>query len=395
MNNHPFIFSDLPKYRILRHLLFWGFWWIFQAILYSFIVRDPTQTYVERLRITLFEAFVFLGPQIFLAYSLIYFIIPRFLLRQRYLLTGFLTIIAFLITAWLSWIFRNFLINPILVHFTDAVPQVINNTNACYTEKNKLPPGVPGKDYTINSTLLAGLRGSIITGGIAAAIKLMKYWYVKEQRNLQLQKENVEIQLQVLTAQVHPHFLFNTLNNIYSYTQQTSPIAAGLITDLSEILRYVLYEGNKRYVSLAQELKMIANYIELEKVRYGNKLEIHVKIPEKTDDLYITPLLLLPLVENTFKHGASNFLENPWITLEITLQDTLMHMKLINGKMDAKDVASAKSSGIGIANVKRRLELLYENKHELHIINEEDVFILNLKIYLKRIDENAKPDIDA
>ncbi len=375
MNNHPFIFSDLPKYRIMRHLLFWGFWWIFQAILYSFIARrDVSPTYIDRLQVTMFEAFIFLGPQIFLAYSLIYFIIPRFLLRQRYLLTGFLTITAFLITAWLSWVSRKYLINPVLLHFGG-----IKFFNA--------------RDYTINSTLLAGLRGSIITGGIAAAIKLMKYWYVKEQRNLQLQKENTEVQLQVLTAQVHPHFLFNTLNNIYSYTQETSPTAAGLITDLSEILRYVLYEGNQRYVPLSQELKMITNYIELEKVRYGNKLELHVKIPEKTDDLYIAPLLLLPLVENSFKHGASNFLENPWITLEITLQDTLMHMKLINGKMNTTE-EPVKSSGIGIANVKRRLELLYDNKHELHIINEEEVFILNLKVYLKREEMNSKPVIE-
>ena len=92
--------------------------------------------------------------------------------------------------------------------------------------------------------LLAGLRGSITIGGLAAAIKLMKHWYVKQQRNLELKKENVESQLQLLKAQVHPHFLFNTLNNIYSYTQNTSPVASQLVMGLSEMLRYMLYEGS-------------------------------------------------------------------------------------------------------------------------------------------------------
>ena len=103
--------------------------------------------------------------------------------------------------------------------------------------------------------MLAGLRGGITVGGIAAAIKLMKYWYVKEQRNLQLQKENAESQLQLLKAQVHPHFLFNTLNNIYSFTQNTSPVAAKMVTGLSDLLRFMLYECNQRLVPLVERIK--------------------------------------------------------------------------------------------------------------------------------------------
>ena len=128
----------------------------------------------------------------------------------------------------------------------------------------------------------------------------MKYWYVKEQRNLQLQKENVEAQLQLLKAQVHPHFLFNTLNNIYSFTQNTSPVGSKLVTGLSDMLRFILYECNQPLVPLSKELKMIQDYINLEQIRYGNKLDIHLDFPENTNDLYIAPLLLLPLIENSF-----------------------------------------------------------------------------------------------
>src|SRR6185503_5002723 len=139
----------------------------------------------------------------------------------------------------------------------------------------------------VHLALLAGLRGAITIGGIAASIKLMKHWYVKEQRNLQLQKENAESQLQLLKAQVHPHFLFNTLNNIYSFTQNTSPVAANMISGLSDLLRYILYDCNLPLVPLSKELKMVKDYINLEQTRYGNRLEVHLDVPANTNDMYV------------------------------------------------------------------------------------------------------------
>ncbi|MBN8878846.1 MAG: histidine kinase [Sphingobacteriales bacterium] len=233
---------------------------------------------------------------------------------------------------------------------------------------------------------MAGLRGGITIGGLAAAIKLIKSLYLKEQRNLQLKKENAESQLQLLKAQVHPHFLFNTLNNIYSFTQNTSPQASKLVTGLSDLLRFILYECNQPLVPLSKELKMIGDYIELEKVRYGNELELHLDLPTETDDLYIAPLLLLPLIENCFKHGTSQILEQPWVSLHIDLKDRQMQMKLLNGK-SVKSTTPKSGSGIGINNVKKRLELLYPGKHELTITDEEDVFIVNLKIELEQVSQ--------
>jgi LytS/YehU family sensor histidine kinase len=250
-----------------------------------------------------------------------------------------------------------------------------------------------GDEVSFFYSLLGGLRGAITIGGLAAAIKLMKYWYVKEQRNLQLQKENTEAQLQLLKAQVHPHFLFNTLNNIYSYSQNTSPVAAKMITGLSDLLRFILYEGSQRVVPLSKELKMIQDYISLEQIRYGNKLDVHLDLPEKTNDLYIAPLLLLPLVENCFKHGTSNMLEQPWISLQIILDKNEMRMKLINGKMCGQDNLQ-KKTGIGISNVEKRLSLLYPGKHEFVITSDADVFVVNLKVELEPgTDQLIKPVI--
>ena len=202
-------------------------------------------------------------------------------------------------------------------------------------------------------------------------------------------KVNTEAQLQLLTAQVHPHFLFNTLNNIFSQTQTESPKGSKMIMGLSDMLRYILYEGQKPLVPLNQELTMTIEYINLEKIRYGNKLDVHVLTPDKMDDIYIAPLILLPFVENCFKHGASNMLQNPWINLTVELKDTTLVMKLMNGKTSANG-SEQKKHGIGINNVRQRLELLYRDKHELQIREDEEVSVVDLKLELKRIESKKE-----
>jgi LytS/YehU family sensor histidine kinase len=242
------------------------------------------------------------------------------------------------------------------------------------------------KQMSFFRSLLAGLRGGITIGGMAAAIKLMKILYLKEQRNLQLQKENTESQLQLLKAQVHPHFLFNTLNNIYCYTQNVSPVASKLVLGLSDLLRSILYECNKDYIAVEQEIKMIKNYITLEKIRYGNKLDVSMNISEDDTGLQIAPLLLLPFVENCFKHGASQVIDQPWLSIYLDFDEDNMYMKLINGK-PLNNVKSHFYSGIGLDNVRRRLEMLYAGKFLLEIKDEEEVFIVELKLQLQKIKQ--------
>ena len=376
MHKYPFIFSDERRYRIRRHVAFWLFWWIFQGFLYSFVAVYSTTAYLNRLPASMLESLIYLSSHIFLAYSLIYFIIPRYLLKQRYWATSAWTIIFFFLTAVVSTLLGIFVIDKLRLY-------MIGGDYATSPFRKAA--------VSIHLSMLAGLRGGLTVGGIAAAIKLMKYWYVKEQRNLQLQKENAEAQLQLLKAQVHPHFLFNTLNNVYSFTQNTSPVAAKMITGLSDLLRYMLYDCNLRLVPLSKELKMIRDYMNLEQIRYGNRLEVHLDIPDKTNDLYIAPLLLLPLVENCFKHGTSNVLEQPWINLQVTLEQDEMTLKLINGKAGENN-SLQKKAGIGIINVEKRLELLYPGKHQLAITSDTDVFIVNLKVELERLkDQQTDP----
>ncbi|TWI83359.1 histidine kinase [Lacibacter cauensis] len=368
IEKYPFLFSDSRRYQLARHASYWLFWMVFQGFLYSFVAVRRGFLYWPRLQSSFVESLIYLIPHMFLSYMLIYFVIPRYLLKQKY----FATIV---------WVLFLFFLSALISSFLSVT--LIESTRLYFMSRDYISAlRDDGKGLTIFLGLMAGFRGAITIGGISAAIKLMKHWYVKEQRNLILQKENMEAQLKVLKAQIHPHFLFNTLNNIYSYTHNSSPAASKMLMELSDILRYILYEGDQQRVPLSKELKLLRDYIELEQLRYGNKLEVTVSYPSNAEQYTIAPLLLLPFVENCFKHGTSTMLENPWVSLQLHISNDTLYMKLLNGKAEQP---VAHQSGIGLQNVKERLRLLYPGEHDLQIMNEPDVFIVNLKIKLELI----------
>lgn len=364
LQQYPFIFSSERKHQWRRHLSFWIAWWLFAGFLYAPVTGSSETGYFTNLFRSILESFAFLPIHMSLAYSLLYFVIPYYLLKQKYLATTVLVLLSFATSALLSVLISNTIIPEIRQRFE--------------------PVYFPSKNVVLDFhyAFMAGLRGGITVGGLAASIKLMKHWYVEGQKNLQLQKENIQSQLQVLKAQIHPHFLFNTLNNIYSFTQNTSRKASEMVMGLSDMLRYMLYECNQPLVPLSKEVKMISEYIHLERIRYGNKLELHVQFPDNAKEFAIAPLLLLPFVENCFKHGISNMLEIPWLNLNISIEEDLMTMKLVNSKPLSQ--YPNHQPGIGIENVRKRLELLYPGRHELTINEEEDLFIVQLRVQLEK-----------
>lgn len=366
----PFIFSNERRWRILRHVTFWLLWYLFQLVLYSFTPSPLLQerSFWLRIIITAPDTFFYMLPALFLAYTLMDIVIPKLVLPGKYFWAVVTACLLFVLTAALS----------ALLSFT-VIDYVRTAIAGRYDPTVAANPRLPVQ-VRFGLAMLAGLRGSITVGGLAAAIKLMKCFYEKQQTTLQLEKEKINAELQILKAQLHPHFLFNTLNNIYAHTQEVSPMASGMIMHLSALLRYMLYECSKPLVSLADELNRMRNYVFLEKARYGNDLEIAVSLPENTGHLQIAPLLLLPFIENAFKHGAGSVAEHPWISLDIRLQNDCLVMQLINGR--EPDNIQGDKPGIGIANVRKRLELLYPNNHELNITGEKDIYIINLKVKL-------------
>ena len=369
MNIKNFIFSEKRSDRISRHLLYWGCYWAYFTFFHIVGTGVPKTSQFRNIPYSTLEAFSLYLPQIFFTYALISFVLPKYLLKSRYI-PSFLWIMLFLIVETVVIYSMLSLVNP------PVIEGILPKRYMVYDLRT-----TSGNIYL--AVTICG-KGTIVAAAGACSIRLVKHWHLKEKRNLELLKERTEAQLQLLRAQVHPHFLFNTLNNIYSKAQYESPGTAKMITELSHILRYVLEEGKRDLVPLENELQMLHDYINLEKMRYDDKLDLHLSLPSKTDGVYIAPLLLLPFVENCFKHGTSKMLNNPWINLRIELQEASLSMKVMNGKRPLQILLHTRK-GTGIDNIKKRLDLLYKDSYHLQINEEEEVFVVNLRLELIKV----------
>ncbi|HYQ57407.1 MAG TPA: histidine kinase, partial [Draconibacterium sp.] len=203
-----------------------------------------------------------------------------------------------------------------------------------------------------------------------------------ERNKLNTELKLKEAELKLLKAQIHPHFLFNTLNNLYGLTLEKSDDAPDLVLRLSDILDYILYRCNEKRVLLSDELTNLQNYIAIEKLRYSKKLNLETDLPNETDNLQIAPLLLLPFVENTFKHGVSNNPVAAFIRIKLSTRHTAIEFIIENSKNPTQRQAPNYSKGIGLKNVQKRLELLYPQKYKLKIDDKEETFSVTLSLEL-------------
>jgi LytS/YehU family sensor histidine kinase len=191
-----------------------------------------------------------------------------------------------------------------------------------------------------------------------------------------------EAELKLLKAQIHPHFLFNTLNNLYGLTLEKSDEAPDLVLQLSEILDYILYRCNEKQVLLSEEINNLKNYIEIEKVRYSEKLKLKINFPPISEDFKIAPLILLPFVENAFKHGVSKSTGIAFVEIKIKIDNKILTFNIFNSKNPGTNSNDNYSKGIGLSNVRKRLELMYPDQFELIINDENEHFSINLLLQL-------------
>ncbi len=213
---------------------------------------------------------------------------------------------------------------------------------------------------------------------LSTALKFSIDWFLNERVQRDLENQRLTAELAFLKSQINPHFLFNSLNSIYSLAYQKSDTTPEAILKLSEIMRYMLYESNDNKVDLAKELQYLQNYIDLQKIRFGNKAFVDFKIMGDVGDQKIVPLLLIAFIENAFKHGVANDPSMP-IRLLINLDGTHLHFYMENKKhTHNRDT----EGGIGLNNVKRRLDLLYAGKYKLDIQDKPDIYTCELSLVL-------------
>ncbi len=292
-----------------------------------------------------------------------YLLIPRFLLQNKPIQFFIWTSIIITIAGAINWSFAVFIENPFLYPNDDFGP--FWNFKKIMKSATYIYPVVV----------------------VCSLIKIFKSWYRNQQVAQQFEQEKLSAELKFLKAQVHPHFLFNTLNNLYALTLKRSSKAPEIVLKLSDLLNYMLYECNTERVPLNKELELVENYVELEKLRYGERLDVSLNVNVE-GNTQIVPMLILPFIENCFKHGVSGETDNSWVSIDITVKDNLLTLKVDNSKSneETKDEREYRE-GIGLKNVKRRLELLYGGGYDLKIMDTKESYLVILKVELKNNED--------
>lgn len=334
------------SWQLFWHVLFW----ISMISFFVFFVHNNTKMTMMQLLVI----FVLFGCiNIGLFYLNLLFFIPRYLEKQKYKLYALALVVAIIVVGidkyLLALLFKSYILirdNGHLVTFTS---------------------------YFISSCVT-----SIIFIFLSIALKFATDWFLNEQVQRDLENQRLTAELSFLKSQINPHFLFNSLNTIYSLAYQRSETTPEAVLKLSEIMRYMLYECNDNMVDLNKELQYVQNYIELQKIRFGNKAFVDYLINGDITNQRIVPLLLIAFVENAFKHGLANDPASP-ICIVIDVTDHQIDFRISNKKHTHNRDAAG---GIGLHNVRRRLDLLYPDKYELIIRDEPDSYFCELKLLL-------------
>ena len=206
---------------------------------------------------------------------------------------------------------------------------------------------------------------------VSSILIIIHQFFIKSGESKQLEIENINTELNFLKTQLQPHFLFNTLNNIYSLTLDNNQLAGKSILQLSGLLRYMIYESDTDFVELQKEISHMQDYIQLEKMRFATRMELSLNISGNIKDRKIIPMLLIPFLENAFKHASNKMGEKIWITIDLIIREDKLNFTVENSVFpDGKIQTQKTHSGIGLGNVKRRLSLLYENYELTHELKD-------------------------
>ncbi|WP_298507856.1 sensor histidine kinase [uncultured Kordia sp.] len=341
------IFSYIKNRRVLKHVVFW-------IVLYLFLIFSDA-SYDPWWVIAIARASHII-PQIIVSYFLAYWLIPKFLFSKKY--------IEFAIYAILSAYVMCAFSRTLMVHVAEPLFR-----------------GAPFEQEPILEILTDWkklIRGYFFTIYSIAFFFLLIKLSLERMKEQSLNKEKISTELKLLKAQLNPHFLFNTLNNIYSLSVINSPKTSESIGKLSEILDYVLYRCDQKYVPLSGEITLLKNYISLERLRYDERLKVSFT-HNVSPHIKVAPLILLSIVENAFKHGAGEDSGSPKITIDLQQKDEILTFTVFN--TTANQPKENAGGAIGLENIKKQLELLYSNTHTITLEQEENSFqvVITLK----------------
>ncbi len=344
--------SYFQKNRILvMHLSFWCLYFSFFFYQVAFMRRNEEPDYLK----SAVDAVVQILVMASISYLNYFIWLPRFLKHKnlgRYLLEF---IIPFAVIIGLHILFKRYLyFDPLNEH------KFVNSPKFAFTH-------------------------SIVALFIIAFVGMLKFvenWFELEAKTKAIENERLTAELRFLKAQINPHFLFNTLNNLYYLATVNSPKTPEVIDKLSQMMRYMLYDSNHPKIAINKEIEYMKNYIDLEKLRLDNLVPIKFEIIGDTNNKQIVPLIFITFLENAFKHGVSNTSKNAFVNIVIKIDAESCFYSVENAKLSSKAVQDIAKSGIGLSNVKRRLELSYPEKYKLEVIESETNYLVELSISL-------------
>lgn len=348
--------------RPVVHLLFWTLFVLFGSFIFSYRQNFPYSFF-------LLNFLVHLPVFVLFTYGVVYFLVPWLLLKQKY------------------WQFFALLI---LSTCAAALLRILTSKNIYYA---LFIPKVLHPNEWLNTDIF--LLNVIWVLGPAIVFAMFKYyrnWMTSQTLANEAERKQLSSEVQMLKAQLNPHFLFNTFNNLYLLAIQKSDKTPLVISRISDLFHYVLYECNSIEVPVSKEIKLIDDYIQLETLRYSDRLSISFEKEIGNMDCLIPPMLLYSLVENCFKHGCSNDPGSPWIKLSIRVSGNRFEFEALNSLPKATSVLNENREGVGLSNIKRRLELIYPKNHVLEITRAASEFHVRLEI---RKDCNQRPLANA
>ena len=363
MQWHDFIFSKNKSYKVLRHLAFWSSWYLYFLLCFS-LFQQPIAGRVRPYYLTPgdhlpIKTFLLVTLFVLPCYVLIYFILPKIIKGGWLKATGYIALLfagLYLASDFLFW-------------------NIFSSVDSFFGSiRTNQPLSRPWPAVNL------GLMNFVKVAAAAVIIKYLKYWWLKQKESQRLEKERINTELQLLKAQVHPDFLFKTLNNIYTHSLSSSPQTSGMLLKLSDLLSYMLYECDQPTVPLEKEIEMMKEYMRLEKIKYNDDPEIQVNIKGEMEGKKIAPFLLLPFIENSYNHYGQ-MTEQFWINMDIRIEGDCFSMKLTNGTVECVPDELLWNTN-GLANVQKRLSLLYPGLHELKMTAEHEMFIVLLTIQL-------------
>ncbi len=357
---YSFIYSNNIKYRLLRHTVFWLAWISYFITLYVLRPVSYSIGFGSYLSYTIIETLMMMSVDIVFCYMVMYFLVPRYLMKGKYIMFFLLLVIFILLDASVSNLFYYIFINPIREYF---------NLD-------------PWKEIKFTQLLL-GMSSVLMITWSATTIRFLKLWHLKQQEIELLKSEKISREMKFVDTYIQPSFVPLLLKKVYSFSVASSRKVPEMLERMQRILSYLIDECNQSTVLLSNEVDRIKDFLQLEKLTNNGRLNINYDLDAGNAGKRIVPFILFPLIENNFRQVNDNISDNHWVNITLSLNDNNLVLEIKNSKpVETSNLMKYETANV--QQIRKRLELLYPQSHKLNIIIEEEAFIIRLGIALNR-----------